>query len=206
MKNAAGTVLTSGTDYTLTFSSGCKSPGSYTVTVTGKGDYDGTVKKTFTIAPQPVDASRITLSPASLVYNGMVQHPEVTIKNASGKVMKPEIQYTVSYPSNSKAPGTYTVTVTGVGYYTGTATKTFTIEQQPIDASRVTLSATSFTYNGNVQKPTVTVRNSVGTVMKPEIQYTVAYSAGCKAKGTYTVTVTGTGYYTGTVKKTFTIK
>ena len=98
------------------------------------------------------------------------------------------------------------MTVTGVGYYTGTAKKTYKINAQPIDASRVTLSATSFTYNGTVQKPTVTIKNANGVAMKPDIQYKVSYSADSKAPGTYTVTVTGVGYYTGTVTKTFTIK
>ncbi|MBQ6164868.1 MAG: hypothetical protein IJK23_10390 [Clostridia bacterium] len=48
---------------------------------------------------------------------------------------------------------------------------------------------------------------AAGTVLTEGTSYTVTYSSGCKAKGTYTVTVTAIGsYYTGTVEKTFTIK
>ncbi|MBR5428481.1 MAG: hypothetical protein IK118_09045, partial [Clostridia bacterium] len=48
---------------------------------------------------------------------------------------------------------------------------------------------------------------AAGAVLTEGTSYTVTYSSGCKAKGTYTVTVTAIGsYYTGTVEKTFTIK
>ena len=41
--------LTAGTDYDVTFQAGFKNAGTYTVTITGKGIYAGTVKKIFTI-------------------------------------------------------------------------------------------------------------------------------------------------------------
>ncbi|WP_279286779.1 MBG domain-containing protein, partial [Anaerotruncus sp. 1XD42-93] len=43
------TGLTVGKDYDVTFQDGFKNAGTYTVTVTGKGIYEGTVKKTFSI-------------------------------------------------------------------------------------------------------------------------------------------------------------
>lgn len=205
VKNSYGNNLTQNAAYTLSYSADSKAPGTYTVTATAKGYYSGSITKTYTIAKQPIDASRITLSNTSFTYNGAIQKPSVTPKNASGVTMKPDIQYKVAYSAESKAPGTYTVTVTGVGYYTGKAEKTYTIARQPIDASRVTLSNSSFTYNGTVQKPSVTPKNASGITMKPDIQYTVTYSAESKTPGSYTVTVTGIGYYTGTVKKTYTI-
>ena len=205
VKNAAGTTLVKGTDYTLTYSTGCKIPGTYTATVTGKGKYTGTVKKTFTITKQALNASRVTLSWTSKAYNGAVQKPTVTVKNAAGGTMTLNTSYTVSYSAGSKIPGSYTVTVTGKGYYTGKVTKTYTITKQPLNASRVTLSWTSRAYNGSVQKPTVTVKNAAGGTMTLNTSYTLSYSAGSKIPGSYTVTVTGKGYYTGKVTKTYTI-
>ena len=70
----------------------------------------------------------------------------------------------------------------------------------------MTLSWTSKPYNAAVQKPTVTVKNAAGSVLTEGSSYTVSFSGNCKDKGTYTVTVTGKGNYTGTVAKTFTIK
>ncbi|MBQ6164640.1 MAG: hypothetical protein IJK23_09215 [Clostridia bacterium] len=206
VKNAAGAKLTADTHYTVTYSAGCKAAGTYTVTVTGTGNYKGSVSKIFKITAQPLDAANITLSATSFVYNAKVQKPTVTVKNAAGAVLTEGTHYTVAYSSGCKAVGSYTVTVTGTGNYKGSVSKTFKITAQTLKAANVTLSATSFTYNGKVQKPTVTVKNAAGAVLTEGTSYTVTYSAGCKAKGTYTVTITGTGNYKGTVEKTFTIK
>ena len=80
---------------------------------------------------------------------------------------------------------------------------TLTVEQKEVG---IEWGETSFTYDGKVHKPAVTIKNASGVNMKPEIQYTVSYSGNCKSKGTYTVTVTGVGYYEGTASKTFTIQ
>ena len=63
----------------------------------------------------------------------------------------------------------------------------------------VVLSATSFTYNGSVQKPTVTV-----TGLTAGTDYIVTNEGGTDVD-TYSLTVTGKGVYTGEVVKTFTI-
>ena len=69
---------------------------------------------------------------------------------------------------------------------------------------KVVLSKNTFTYNAKVQKPTVTLTN--GAVLKEGVDYTLQWStASPKNAGTYTVTVTGIGDYTGTAKVTFMI-
>lgn len=72
-------------------------------------------------------------------------------------------------------------------------------------ASDISLSATSYTYNGKVKKPSVTVKDDTGKKVS-SAYYTVSYAKGCKKVGTYTVTVKFKGNYSGTVGKTFTIK
>ena len=57
-----------------------------------------------------------------------------------------------------------------------------------------------------MQQPSVTVKNAAGKVLTKDKDYTVSYSSGCKAVGTYTVTVKGAGSYTGSVKKSFAIR
>ena len=69
----------------------------------------------------------------------------------------------------------------------------------------ITLSTTSYTYNGKVKKPSVTVKDSKGKKISSKY-YTVSYSKGRKNVGQYTVTIKFKGNYSGTVKKTFTIK
>ncbi|MDD6526336.1 MAG: leucine-rich repeat protein [Oscillospiraceae bacterium] len=72
-------------------------------------------------------------------------------------------------------------------------------------ASSVKLSGTAYTYNGKVQRPTVTVKNSKGTTLKNGTHYTVTYSSGCKNPGKYAVKITFKGNYTGTKTLYFTI-
>ncbi|MCQ2478864.1 MAG: InlB B-repeat-containing protein, partial [Clostridia bacterium] len=67
------------------------------------------------------------------------------------------------------------------------------------------LSATKYTYNGKVKKPSVTVKDSKGTTLKKGTDYTVTYACGRKSVGTYKETVKGTGKYRFTKTLTFKI-
>ncbi len=69
----------------------------------------------------------------------------------------------------------------------------------------IKLSKTSYTYNGKVQTPSVSVKDSKGNTLKKDTDYTVKYESGRKAAGAYTVTITFKGKYIGTKKLTYTI-
>ena len=78
-----------------------------------------------------------------------------------------------------------------------------------------TLSAKSFAYNGEVRKPTVTVKDRDGNKLVKGTDFDLAYSSGCKNVGKYNVyvqlrtykTVNGTKYVSGwTTKKKTTTK
>lgn len=69
----------------------------------------------------------------------------------------------------------------------------------------ITLSKTSYTYNGKIQKPSITVKDSKGRALKDKTDYTISMPKGMKNVGRYTLTVTLKGNYKGTVKKTFDI-
>lgn len=68
------------------------------------------------------------------------------------------------------------------------------------------LSATSYTYNGKVKTPSVTVKDSKGNTLKQDTDFLVSYESGRKNPGRYTVTVSMIGNYSGTKKLVFTIK
>lgn len=85
----------------------------------------------------------------------------------------------------------------------GTSTPVASISLPTVITS-VKLSATSFTFNGKVQKPKLTVQ--AGTTSVYEGNYIAVFSGNCKSVGTYTVTVVGKGAYSGKVKATFKIK
>ena len=72
-------------------------------------------------------------------------------------------------------------------------------------ASNIKLSKTAYTYNGKVQKPSVTVKDSKGKTLKRGTDYTVSYSSGSKNVGRYTVKVTLKGNYSGTKSLTYNI-
>lgn len=97
----------------------------------------------------------------------------------------------------------------------GDMTITLTITGE-LSNDNVTLSANSFTYNGSTQKPTVTVKHQRGSgaevTLTEGTDYTVAIKDSANATvtepktvGTYTVTVTGMGVYSGTGSKTYNI-
>ena len=83
----------------------------------------------------------------------------------------------------------------------GTITKATLIKR----IASVTLSATKYTYNGKVQTPTVTVKDSAGKVLKKNTDYTISYASGRKNPGKYAVKVTFKGNYSGEKTMTFTI-
>ena len=83
----------------------------------------GKVKKTTVI----YKASSVKLSKTSYTYNGKAQKPKVVIKTSKGKALTEGKDYTVKYPKGMKTPGSYTVTVTFKGNYSGKKTLTFTI-------------------------------------------------------------------------------
>ena len=67
--------------------------------------------------------------------------------------------------------------------------------------SSVSISKTTFTYNGKTQTPTVTVKDSKKKTLKNKTDYTVTYSNGRKNVGRYSVKIKFKGNYSG--EKTF---
>lgn len=70
-------------------------------------------------------AMTATLSHSSYTCDGTAKRPAVTVWENGAAV--PEHNYTVSYQNNRQV-GTATVTITGVGNYRGSITKSFSIK------------------------------------------------------------------------------
>ncbi len=190
--------------------------------VSGSG-YTGFVQTTFRIDPIPAsDAiSKGILKVADITAKQIKDTtPKVTItqKINGSWVTVPETCYTVT-PSNNSVAGTgiATITFNNKSNYTneGTAiTKTFTVVDSTNDIStkitndKVTVSSNVVTYNGAVQKPTVSV-NVSSTIVKQGTDYVIKYedAAGVRtekptAAGTYKVVIEGIGSYAGEVVTT----
>lgn len=196
-----GTIMTEN-DYTITNNGGVNC-GTYHVVVTGKGNYTGEIDKTFTITQLDISTGTVTLYELqSYAYDGKPKKPGVR-EIIVGKVTVPTTGFTTSYGDNINV-GKGTVTVTGQGDFRGTKTVEFEIIKKTITADMITLSNQEYTYNGSTHKPEVTVKDGE-TTLKLGTDYTLTNNGGVNA-GTYDVTITGIGNYTGSVTKNFTIR
>lgn len=70
----------------------------------------------------------------------------------------------------------------------------------------ISLSATSYYYDGKVKTPTVTIKDRKGNTLKKDRDYTLSYASGRKNAGRYAIKITFKGNFYGTVTKTFDIK
>jgi len=195
-----GKTLTVGTDYTVSDLTGTE-PGSYPVTVTGTGNYTGTVTKSFEIAKADISSAAITYDAGPYGYTGKEWKPEVTVSFNSATLTAGN-DYTVSYENNINA-GTAKIIITGIGdHFTGLTEKTFTINSAEISGCTFAPIA-DVTYNTKAHTPEVTVAIS-GRTLEADKDCTVSYASNVNA-GTATVTVTGKGNFTGSANTTFTI-
>ena len=134
-----GKTLKNSTDYTVSYSNNTK-VGTATVKITGKGNYTGSVSKTFKIKNNFKKATVSGISNKS--YTGKNITQSITVKY-NGKTLKNGTDYTVSYSSNKKI-GTATVKITGKGSYTGTITKTFKINPAKQEIQKLTAKSKAF--------------------------------------------------------------
>ena len=134
-----GKTLKNGTDYTVSYSNNTK-VGTAKVTITGKGNYTGSVSKTYSIKNNFKKATISGISNKS--YTGKNITQSITVK-CNGKTLKKGTDYTVSYSSN-KNIGTATVKIAGKGSYTGTITKTFKINPAKQEIQKLTAKSKAF--------------------------------------------------------------
>lgn len=98
------TVLTPNTDYTVKYPSDRVNAGDKEITVSGKGEYSGSVKLGYTIKPLDcTNNTSVTVEAGDCYYNGLPQYPEVTVK--VGGVIVPKSNYTLSLSDNTEVSG-----------------------------------------------------------------------------------------------------
>ena len=211
--NKADKKLKADTDYTVEYStSDFTNVGTIKVTITGKGNYTGTVTRTYKITPKSVT---VTAEDKTKVFGET--DPKFTAK-VVGTLGNDTVEYTLSRETG-EAVGKYEITVKGdklQGNYTVTyVAGTLTITSQSIDpgtdpekpnpdytGAKVN-SPSDSVYDGKEHKwiPTVTDKSKT---LKLGKDYTVEYSTSDFTNvGTVEVTITGKGNYTGTVKRSY---
>ena len=134
-----GKTLKNGTDYTVSYSNNTK-VGTAKVTIKGKGNYTGSVSKTYSIKNNFKKATVSGISTKAFTGKNITQ--SITVKY-NGKTLKNGTDYTVSYSSN-KNIGTATVKIAGKCSYTGTITKTFKINPAKQEIQKLTAKSKAF--------------------------------------------------------------
>ena len=206
--------LKAGTDYTVEYSTkNFKDVGTIDVTITGIGNYTGTVTRTYKITPKSVT---VTADNKSKVFGET--DPKLTAKVA-GTLGNDTVEYKLSRAAG-EAVGKYEITVKGdklQGNYTVTyVAGTLKITSQSIDpgtdpekpnpdytGAKVN-SPSDEVYDGKEHKWIPTVTDKADKKLEAGKDYTVEYSTkNFKDVGTVEVTITGIGNYSGTVKRSY---
>ena len=206
--------LEAGTDYTVEYSTkNFKDVGTIDVTITGIGNYSGTVTRTYKITPKSVT---VTADNKSKVFGET--DPKFTAK-VVGTLGNDTVEYTLSRETG-EAVGKYEITVKGdklQGNYTVTyVAGTLKITSQSIDpgtdpekpnpdytGAKVN-SPSDEVYDGKEHKWIPTVTDKADKKLEAGKDYTVEYSTkNFKDVGTVEVTITGIGNYSGTVKRSY---
>lgn len=228
--------LTKDTDYTVAYGDNNTSgTNAGSVTITGKGNYTGSVEKKFDIAgdtPTPPSGDEIDLAGVTVTfpnegkfeYTGAEIQPMVTVKDGEtelvyGTGFEPE------YPTDLTSVGVKTVTIKpgSDGKYKGSKTATYEIKARTLtnDNTAITLTMPENIVVGTQVKPEVSVKVTVNNYahewyeegnatishdLVKDTDYTVEYGANNTA-GTEagSVTITGKGNYAGSVEKKFAI-
>jgi gliding motility-associated-like protein len=190
--------LEEGVDYEVTYTDNIQT-GKSTVTIKGIGNYAGTVTTTFEIVSKTLEDADIE-SIGNQTSTGSELEPKVTIKDGSVTLVE-GTDYEVTYSDNISV-GTATVTVKGIGNYSGTLMGSFKIVSKLLEGSTINAIA-DLTFAGVALEPALTVKDGTFTLVEGK-DYTVSYSDNVNV-GTVTVTLTGTGNYGGTLTSSFAI-
>ena len=202
---AMGNALVEGEDYTVSYDKDdfTNVTGDITVTITGMGNYTGTVTKTYKITKAPLTVAALS---ASKVYDGSALTAGGTIDGlvadetaqavtsgsqtevGSSANVVDSIAWGTALESNyyiaSQADGTLTVTPKGIAPEPGNGMTVGTLPD--------------VVYNGSEQAQKPTVKDG-DTELVEGVDYDLTYSEDLTNAGTVTVTVTGKGNYAGSV-------
>ena len=168
--------LKEGTDYKVSYKNHNKA-GTATIIFTGINGYNGTLKKTYKIAPYDMKADVESMSEANkkimirlndsyeYAKGGCKPEPTVTFE---GKLLKKGTDYTLSYRNNKKlndgsdAMKQATVTIKGKGNFKGSCLKTYRITQQNLNKMTLTAADKVWKDKKNIYKTTITLRDVDG--------------------------------------------
>ena len=185
--------LTEGVDFQVSGNTGTNA-GDYMLTVeSASSNFIGSADRPWSIAPLDISkASKVIIDHAPLTYNGKPQTPTNVVITVDD--LNVTVDVTVTPQTDA---GRHGMTVTGKGNFTGSTEASWYIAPKSIEDATVNLDK-QLTYNGQQQTQNVfvvTVDGIEGALVKGT-DFGIAGNTGTDA-GDYTMTIRGTGNYTG---------
>ena len=217
--NKEGNALFEGRDYTVEYStSDFTNVGTIDVTITGIGNYTGTITRAYEITPK---AYTVTTESATKVYDGtaltaggkvkgIISGETVEFTTTGSRIDEGTSKNTYSLKWNGSAIETnYKLEKASIGDLTVKAKSIIPDEPDTPEEKKtgITVNEPSDSmYDGQEHKEVLTVKDvKTGKELVSGTEYAVAYSGDLVNAGTVTITVTGKGNYTGTFTKTYKI-
>ena len=215
-----GNALVEGTDYTVEYStSDFKNvTGTITVTITGIGNYTGTVTRTYEITPK---AYTVTTESAKKVYDGtaltaggkiegIVSGETVEFTTTGSRTDEGTSKNTYSLKWNGSAIETnYKLAKESIGDLTVTSKSIIPDEPDTPDDKKTGITVSNpkdSKYDGQEHREVLTVKDTkTGKDLIANKDYTVVYSDDLVNAGTVTIKVSGLGNYSGSFTKTYKI-
>ncbi len=189
-------------DYKVAYTNNTNA-GTATVAITGIGNYSDSIRTNFTISKGTLS---VKVAEAKASYDGNYHTISLSVPKGAKTIYSRDNKNFVSSKPSYMVPGTYKIyyKVQQINYNDYYGSATIIITKKALTSLSVTLSSTSFTYKGSAIIPGITLKNGSKALIKNK-DYKLTYSNNIYP-GTATVTINGIGYYTGTVKKTYSIK
>ena len=215
-----GNALVEGTDYTVEYSTSdfTNVTGTITVTITGIGNYTGTVTRTYEITPK---AYTVTTESAKKVYDGtaltaggkiegIVSGETVEFTTTGSRTDEGTSKNTYSLKWNGSAIETnYKLEKESIGELTVKSKSIIPDEPNTPDDKKTGITVSDpkdSKYDGQEHREVLTVKDTkTGKDLIANKDYTVVYSDDLVNAGTVTIKVSGLGNYSGSFTKTYKI-
>ena len=215
-----GNALVEGTDYEVAYSTSDfrNVTGTITVTISGIGNYTGTVTRTYEITPK---AYTVTTESAKKVYDGtaltaggkiegIVSGETVEFTTTGSRTVEGTSKNTYSLKWNGSAIQTnYKLAKESIGDLTVTPKSIIPDDPDTPDDKKTGITVSDpkdSKYDGQEHREVLTVKDTkTGKDLITNKDYTVVYSDDLVNAGTVTIKVSGLGNYSGSFTKTYKI-
>lgn len=198
-----------------------KEVGVYQIKIAGTGNYTGSltldcemVKDKLLLSSAVIKLPSSSLDYTAAASGAVFDASKITVK-MGGKVIPQKeadgtVNYTIRY-ANNKEPGTTASVIAEAGAgskYVGKCVKNFKIKGLKFSTGTINISGFSskIDYTGaSVQQNVTLTEKSSGKALQKDKDYRITYSSDLVDAGKVSMTITGCGKYSGTIKKSYTI-